>query len=211
MENNGNTEKSVKTNYIFIDYENVQPSSFHLTDNYPFKVILFLGNHQTKIPVDLAMAMQELGSNGEYIKIEGNGKNALDFHLSFYLGKFFEQDPNGYFHIISKDSGFDLLIKHLKSKKVLIQRHEKINDIPVLKVSNSKSSSEKVESVIEFLISRGNAKPRKVSTLSNAISTLFMKKIDVEEIDKIIKELNHKGFIRIEDTKVHYKLTGDKS
>lgn len=117
MENN---EKKVKINYIFIDYENVQPTSFSLPPDYPFKIILFVGANQTKISIELATSRQELCSNAEYVKIEGNGKNALDFHIAFYLGRLFEKDPNGYFHIISKDSGFDILIKHLRERKVLV-------------------------------------------------------------------------------------------
>lgn len=211
MDNHKETEKKLRTNYIFIDYENVQPSSFVLTRDYPFKVILFIGANQTKIPIELAMSMQELGSNAEYIKVEESGKNALDFHIAFYCGKLFEIDPNGYFHIISKDSGFDALIKHLKNRKALIQRHEKISDIPALKISNSKLLAEKAETVTDFLISRGNAKPRKVSTLSNTISTLFSKKIDADEIDKLIKELVRRKVITIEDTKVNYQLTMSQS
>ena len=62
--------------------------------------------------------MQRLGENAEYVKMGGNGSNALDFHIAFYIGQLAERGPNAYFHIISKDSGFDPLIKHLKTRKV---------------------------------------------------------------------------------------------
>lgn len=204
MENN---EKKAKTNYIFIDYENVQTSAFSLPNDYPFKVILFVGSNQTKIPIELATSMQELGTRAKYVKIEGNGKNALDFHVAFYLGKLFEKDPNGYFHIISKDSGFDLLIKHLREKKVLVQRHNQVNDIPILKISNSKTLSEKIDAIVLFLTNRGNAKPRKIGTLTNAINALFMKTLDTDELEKLTEELIRKNLIVIEDGKIHYKLT----
>ena len=207
MESN---EKKIKTNYVFIDYENVQPSTFSLPNEYPFKVILFVGANQTKISIELAASMQELGNCAEYVRIEGNGKNALDFHVAFYLGRLFEKDPNGYFHIISKDSGFDLLIKHLRDKKVLIQRHSQINDIPILKISNSKTLSEKIDAIVIFLTNRGNAKPRKIATLTNAINALFMKTLDADELDKLTKELIRKNLIVIEDGKVHYKLTNQE-
>ncbi|ESS68365.1 hypothetical protein MGMO_147c00040 [Methyloglobulus morosus KoM1] len=203
-------EKKGRTNYIFIDYENVQPSSLSLPPDYPFKVLLFIGANQTKISVELAASMQELGKNAEYIKIEGNGKNALDFHVAFYLGKLFEKDPNGYFHIISKDSGFDLLIKHLRERRVLIQRYNQINDIPILKISNSKTLSEKTEEIVRFLINRGNAKPRKLENLSNAINALFMKTLDAEELNNLIKELIRRDLVVIDGSKVHYKLTSDE-
>lgn len=207
MENN---EKNIRTNYIFIDYENVQPSSFDLMKDFPFKILLFVGANQTKIPIELVTSMQALGGNAEYVKIEGNGKNALDFHIAFYFGRIFENDPEGYFHIISKDSGFDTLIKHLRNQKVLIQRHAQISDIPLLKISNSKSLGEQTEAIVGYLVSRGNAKPRKVTTLSNTINALFMKALGSEEIDKLINELVRRKLVTIEDTKVHYYLTKEK-
>jgi hypothetical protein len=73
METNG---KKSRTNYIFIDYENTQPEIFILPDDYQYKVFLFVGANQTKIPVTLATSMQQLGNSAEYERIEGVGKNA---------------------------------------------------------------------------------------------------------------------------------------
>ena len=77
-------------------------------------MFVFVGASQTKIPYDLAAAMQQPGENGQYVKISGNGKNALDFHLAYYVGELATNDPEVYLHVISKDTGFDHLIKHLK-------------------------------------------------------------------------------------------------
>ncbi|KJV07371.1 hypothetical protein VZ94_05270 [Methylocucumis oryzae] len=196
----------MRKNYIFIDYENVQPLSLDLPKGYPFKVILFLGINQTKIPIELATSMHLLGSDAEYVRIQGNGKNALDFHIAFYLGRLFEKDSMGYFHIISNDSGFDVLIKHLRDKKVLIQRYAQVYDIPALKVSNSKTPDEKIQVVVEHLVKRGNAKPRKVETLSNTINSLFMGALSKEELETLINKLAQKKLITIEDKNVHYNL-----
>jgi hypothetical protein len=51
--------------------------------------------------------MQALGAKAQYVKISGNGSNALDFHIAFYIGHLGAVDPTAYFHIISKDAGFD--------------------------------------------------------------------------------------------------------
>ena len=51
-----------KTNYILIDFENVQPTDLALLRNAPVKVKVFLGANQAKIPVALAAALQELGT-----------------------------------------------------------------------------------------------------------------------------------------------------
>jgi hypothetical protein len=115
-----NNEKAIRTNYIFIDFENVQPSSLNLPKNMPFKVFIFVGAKQKKLPIKLAISMQNLGENAEYILVDNSGKNILDFYITFYLGKLSEKDPKGYFHIITKDTGFDMLIKHLREKKFLL-------------------------------------------------------------------------------------------
>ena len=109
------------------------------------------GSNQSKIPIDLASAMQALGTNAEYIRIDGNGRNALDFHLAFYAGQIAERDPTCYLHIISKDSGFDPLVKHLKAKKIFAQRLGNLTDIPILKISNAKTTKEKVDAIVKSL------------------------------------------------------------
>ncbi|MDM8555029.1 PIN domain-containing protein [Desulfococcaceae bacterium HSG7] len=196
----------MRTNYILIDYENVQPLSFVFNQEHPFKVLLFVGANQIKIPIELAMSMQALGDNAQYIQIAGNGKNALDFHIAYYLGKLVEKDPNGYFHIISKDFGFDVLINFMRGNKVSIKRHKQIDDIPLLKLYNSKSLNETIEVIINSLRARGNSKPRKVEALSNTINALFMKTLGTEELDKVIKVLAQKNFVTIEGTEVRYNL-----
>ncbi len=200
--------KDIKTNYIFIDYENVQPSTLDIPKNYPLKIFVFVGANQTKIPIDLANAMQNLGSNAEYILINGSGKNALDFHITFYLGKLCEKDKNGFFHIISKDTGFDILINHLKEKKVLIYRYNNLNEIPIIKKSNFESLSinEQINIITDYLIKRGNTKPRKIDTLSNTIMSLSGRTLSNEKIQNIIKYLSQKEYINISDKKVTYHL-----
>ncbi|MFT6372816.1 MAG: hypothetical protein ACJAZT_001570, partial [Gammaproteobacteria bacterium] len=146
-------------NYVLIDLENIQPKNLGVLAGHDFKVLVFVGEKQSKISFDLAVAIQGLGANSDYIKINGNGPNALDFHIAFYIGELSQRHENSYFHVISKDRGFDPLIKHLKSKKIRAQRHIDIADIPLLKVVNATSMSERVDAIVDFLVARGTAKP----------------------------------------------------
>lgn len=189
-----------------IDLENVQPRNLEILKGHDFKVIVFVGANQIKISFDLAIAMQSLGSTAEYIKIDGNGPNALDFHIAFYIGQISAIDNNCYFHIISKDSGFDPLIRHLKSKKIYAQREKDITEIPLLKISNSKSPAERVDAIVEFLKSRGNSKPRTVLTLSNSINSLFMQKLEAEELAGLLDELIKRKVLVKNDNKVSYHI-----
>ena len=128
----------MRTNYVLIDYENVQPEGLSILDIEHFKVIVFVGASQTKLSFETASALQRMGSKAEYIKIAGSGSNALDFHIAFYIGQLATQDPTAYFHIISKDTGFDPLIQHLKTKKIFAARSRDVSEIPLVKVANTK-------------------------------------------------------------------------
>ncbi len=196
----------MKTNYLLIDYENVQTASLSLLNGHPFKVLLFLGASQTKIPVELAKGIQALGSNAEYIQISGNGPNALDFHIAFTVEQLAAVEPDAYFHIISKDTGFDPLIEYAKKKKIHVHRAKEIGEIPLLRLSNAKSESEKVDAIVRNLAIRGSGRPRKVKTLSNTINALFMRALEESELHNLIKALEKHGHISIESENVTYHL-----
>jgi hypothetical protein len=197
----------LRTNYVLIDYENVQPAALAVLDQEHFKVIVFVGANQAKIGFDVASAMQRMGTKGRYIKITGNGPNALDFHIAFYIGQLAVAEPDAYFHIISKDSGFDPLIAHLKSKKILSCRSRDVNDIPAVKLANSKTPSEKLAAIVSNLSQRGPSKPRTVKTLSSTINSLFQKSLSDGELSELLQSLQKQGVITISDTKVSYALS----
>ena len=76
----------MKTNYVLIDYENVQVKSLALLKGEHFHVHVFLGPRNLKLHRELVFAMQTFGDRGKYIELEAGGKNALDFHIAYYLG-----------------------------------------------------------------------------------------------------------------------------
>ena len=194
------------TNYVLIDYENVQPKNLEILSHHSFKVFVFVGANQVKIPFGLAAAMQNLGDNARYIKISGNGSNALDFHIAFYVGQLSLQDPEGYFHIISKDTGFDPLIKHLRGLKVRVQRERDLAEIPILRISSATTNEDTINAIIKNLAGRGQSRPRKVKTLANTINSLFTKKLEDKELDDLIKILRERKYIVVNDSNVSYKL-----
>lgn len=175
-----------------------------------FYVLVFVGATQTKVSYEVASALQEMGEKAEYIKISGSGNNALDFHIAYYIGKIAAVEPDSYFHIISKDTGFDPLIQHLKSKKMHASRSKTIADIPLIKISNSKSASERAAAVIANLTQRGASKPRAVNTLGSTINALFHKSLSESEIATIIKEMVFQGYISVSETKVTYTLNQEE-
>lgn len=193
-------------NFVLIDLENVQPKNISLLKSHPFEVFVFVGSNQSKLSFDLASAMQELGNSGKYIKIEGSGKNSLDFHISYYIGVLAKENPEAHFHIITKDKGFDPLISHLKKNKVKIQRESDLAEIPVLRISSSKSDKEQIDAIVKNLKGRGQSRPRKVKTLANTIKSLFTEKLADKQLQSIITELQNSGYITIDNNNISYHL-----
>ncbi|MFG6455630.1 PIN domain-containing protein [Roseateles sp. BYS96W] len=196
----------MRTNYVLIDYENVQPELVRGLDAEHFKVLLFVGASQAKLSFDIVSAMQELGPRARYIKITGNGPNALDFHIAFYIGRLAAQDASAYFHVISKDTGFDPLIQHLKAEKIPVVRSKSIEDIPLLKASNCKSLPEKVDVVVANLRQRGASKPRTIKTLTSTVSSLFQKQLPEDELTSLLDTLQANGLVALNGTKISYSL-----
>ncbi|MFB3040528.1 MAG: hypothetical protein ACE1ZS_01820, partial [Candidatus Poribacteria bacterium] len=60
--------------------------------------------------------------------------------------------------------------------------------------------------IVKNLGGRGQARPRKVKTLENTINTLFTKKLDKKELSSLIKELQKRKLIVVNQSNVSYKL-----
>ena len=196
----------MRTNYVLIDYESVQPDSLAVVDHEHFKTYVFIGANQTRVPTDFADALQRMGPRAEYVRISGNGPNALDFHIAFYIGQLAAADPKGFFHVISKDTGFDPLITHLKGRKILAGRVKSIDEIPLVKTNGAMTREAKLECMVARLQQMKAAKPRTVKTLSSTISALFQKQLPEKEIEVLVKALQKDALISIEDSKVRYSL-----
>jgi hypothetical protein len=109
--------------YILVDFENVQPPDMGLLDGDHYHLRIFRGPHQKKLDFDIAQSLQPHGNRVQYIQSDRHGKNALDFHIAFYMGRLIEElEANGAsakngtrFVVISKDGGFDALMSHVQS------------------------------------------------------------------------------------------------
>ena len=192
----------MKKNYVLIDYENVQPDAMEALDREHYSVFVFVGSNQAKVTYEVASVLQRMGDRASYIRISGNGGNALDFHIAYYIGLLSAKEPDAYFHIVSKDKGFDPLIEHLKSKHVLVGRSKDVSDLPLVKAEASKSITEKVAAVAAHL--ERIPKPRTVKTLGSMINSLFQKTLGEEDIQLLIAELARRGVIAIDQSKVSY-------
>ena len=192
----------MKKNFVLIDYENVQPDAMEALDRSHYSVIVFVGSNQTRVTYEVASVLQRMGDRASYIRISGNGSNALDFHIAYYIGLLSTQEPDAHFHIVSKDSGFDPLIEHLRSKKVLAGRSKSVADLPLAKAEHAKSVADRTATVAAHL--ERISKPRTLKTLASTINALFQKTLADEDVQRIISELQRKGFITVNQSKVSY-------
>jgi len=205
----------MRTNYILIDSENVQPEAEYLacalSASEQFRAHIFYGANQKNVSRKL-LALQPFGVRVKHVTISGNGPNALDFHIAFYIGHLAAQDQEAYFHIISKDTGFDPLIDHLKAElKIHAGRRKSITDIPLVKSLSSKTPKDRAAAVRERLESRKSGKPATVKTLDNEINHVFQNQLTAEEITAIRIVLVKENCITITGTKVSYNLPNEAS
>lgn len=216
----------MKKNYVLIDYENVQVKSLALLKGEQYEVRVFLGPTNTKLPVELVLAMQELGDRAEYIVLETSGSNALDFYIAYYLGVLVATDPSGVFHIISKDKGYDPLIRHLKARKVASARWPSIEKMPCLSTVVVKAVDTKqatggaktgptdkrspvdalIEVAVDDLIRRKASKPRTPKTLRSTIHAKLGKELPAADIDVVYEALVKRGYVKVNGQKLTYTL-----
>jgi hypothetical protein len=204
---------SVRTNYVFIDYENVQVASLDLLKGEHFRLWVFLGPHDTRLKVPLALAIHEFRERAIYIPLKTGGANALDFHIAYYLGALAKADPTGFFHIISKDRGFDPLVEHLKKEKISVVRSVSVEAMPCFApkekptVPQAKQTDQDLlRTVIDDLIRRKTSKPRTLRTLLTTIHARCGKDLAATRIEGIYAELVKKGFVKVDGAKVSYSL-----
>jgi PIN domain len=198
----------VRTNIVLIDSENVKPESIEKLKHEHFRVVVFVGTNQKRLDFPIVNAVHSLGSNGSYVQISGNGPNALDFHIAYYIGKFSAANPDAYFHIISKDQGFDPLIKHLKEQKILCSRSSSISEIPLVKSSDKLPPKERAADFYEKRIASAKARPATVTSLQSAILSHFHKLLSPEEVAKVVEALKQAGHIVVNGEKVVYPERG---
>ena len=197
---------TTRTNYILIDFENVQPKDIGLLKEGPFKVKIFLGPNQVKISVSLAAALQVLGENAEYISLNASGSNALDFHIAYCIGVLSTLEPAAYFHVISKDAGFDPLLNYLKERKIFAKRSVCIADIPYFKQALPADTEARVDAVIADLIRRKASKPRTQKTLLSTMKALFQKELTDPQLDALFLQLCQRGVVKVDGSKISYTL-----
>ncbi len=106
----GTAATSTVETHVLVDWENVQPRESDLRALVPdvTDVWIFHGPNQKVDPESYG----SFGSRVTPVKIARSGKNALDFHLSFYMGYIASRHPDARFVVVSNDKGYGPMLEH---------------------------------------------------------------------------------------------------
>ena len=95
--------------HVLIDWENVQPLDADLQRLVPEATHVWLFHNRTQ---RVAAHHQGFGDRRTLIPITRTGKNALDFHLTFYMGYIISRHPEARIVVLSNDQGYAPMLEH---------------------------------------------------------------------------------------------------
>ncbi len=96
--------------HVLVDWENVQPGDDDIRALVPDVTDLWLFHGPSQKHVGTQHG--SFGDRVTPVKIARAGKNALDFHLSFYMGYIAARHPDARFVVLSNDKGYAPMIEH---------------------------------------------------------------------------------------------------
>jgi hypothetical protein len=215
---------------VLIDFENVQPKALGRLVPGTTRIKVFLGQHQTKVLLDLVKALQPFGADAEYIQIQGTGPDAVDFHIAFYIGEIGAHAPDTRFQIISKDRGFDPLVKHLVGRgfdvvrlpeipepvavapkpaltpKPAAKRKPTAKPKPVVKPKPSAPTTTKARAKVAVARLKISSRPTTIVKLRSSLMSWFKDEWGEKSVDAILQSLQASKVVVVAGTKVTYNL-----
>ncbi len=196
---------------ILVDFENIQKLEFEHIDTTNTELLIFVGRSQNKIPFQLVEKAQLFGNKLKWIKIAGDGKNNLDFHLAFELGRLCETiEKDVELIVLSKDSGYDSLIKYINESGIKTGRIA--NPAELADSTKQLPSSNFTDNIVANLRKINNQKrPRTRTTLKKHVESLLRDKVNSAEIDLIVEEMFIKGLLTLTNNRLKYNFDSEES
>ena len=171
--------------HVLLDYENVQPTEAALRALVPdaSQVWVFHGPHQRQVEKHFA----GFGDAVTAVPISKVGKNALDFHLSFYVGYIASRNPLATLVVIANDKGYEPMLAHARDLGFAAQQlgHTRAKRAVAAKAPAAKKTVEKKAVAKETVAKETVAKkaPAKVApTKASAKTTTPAKKAPAKKV-----------------------------
>ncbi len=129
------TRAAIPGTHVLLDYENVQPTEDELRAMVPeaSQVWVFHGPHQRKV----AQRFSSFGANVTAVPISKTGKNALDFHLSFYMGYIASRNQASAMVVVANDKGYEPMLEHARAMGFAVRQlgHKQAKSASSVKVA----------------------------------------------------------------------------
>ncbi|MBS0375641.1 MAG: hypothetical protein JSR73_13770 [Proteobacteria bacterium] len=186
---------------LFVDLENVQKIDLGQVPAGA-RVMVFHGFNQKNMPIELVAQAQPLGARLQWIRIQGQGPNALDFHIAYYLGEELAQRPRSTCVILSADKGFDPLVKHLAGRGQACRRVATLKD--AFPKTNATAPQDAFQRVLGLLQKEGN-RPKKRAGLLGKIRSWFPKQ-DKAAHERLLEQLLAGGHVTESDGRLNYRF-----
>ena len=151
------TRASVPGTHVLLDYENVQPTQEQVRVLVPDarQVWVFHGPHQH----DVEQRFASFGSDATAVPISRTGKNALDFHLSFYMGYIASKNPGSAMVVIANDKGYEPMLEHARAMGFVVRRLAHGEAKPAAKKAAAKKVAAKKTPAKKAAAKKAVAKP----------------------------------------------------
>ncbi len=188
-------------NHVFVDFENVHEIDLAVIGNKSVLLTLLLGANHSKLDVSLVERMMTHPSSVQLLRLSSSGRNALDFALAFYLGKAATTDPTGSFHIISKDKGFDPLVKHLRDHQIEVHRHDNFSILTfsVPPKTQARKPDNLFVRVLNHLRKNKTNRPTRKKTLMRHLLGFAGNSATESNVLDLIEKLQTEGHMEIDD------------
>jgi hypothetical protein len=188
-------------NHVFVDCENVHVIDTKVIGEKAVNFTLLYGPTNAKFDVAVVETLIKHSASVQIIRLTSSGKDALDLALAYYLGRCVLADPTAFFHIISKDTGFDPLIEHLRSRHFNVRRHTDFTSLTFsyqAKTAPPPAQTETLLSrVVETLRKTSKNRPKTKKTLLALIRHLSGGTATEKEISGVFGKLGQDGQVKV--------------
>jgi PIN domain len=202
--------------YIFVDFENVQKIDPAVIGPENVRFTLLMGPLNKKLEMTVVEQLHKHPQTTKLVRLTSSGRNALDFAVAYYVGQAAAEDPNGHFHIVSKDKDFDPLVEHLRSTALRIFRHDSFDALALSRAPTMKSATrpkhkapatkkaappgleELADKALKHLRKDSTKPPKTLPKLISHLRTHFGKKIADAEVPPLVERLKSDGYVTVD-------------
>lgn len=193
------------THHVFVDGENMPALELAWLDEPGTRLTLLLGPRQHRLDVEVVERLVKHAAVVRLVRLGQPGRNALDFTLAFELGRAAVAAPETHFHIVSKDTGFDALVTHLREQGLTIRRHEDFATLPGASAGTPAPErlAEEAWDALQRISATG--RPKRKTTLLRYLGSLHGG-CPVAEMEGVLVEFVERGWVAVDDRgKVAYQ------